>query len=315
MRNKLTGHAYLAVEDEVHYTVEKFLDSLKKTFGTGRSSNYYRGQLSINYKKPNEHILDYIGRVKDLRCAIIEGDQTILRRRLVIDEIGLIDSFTLESFYEGLPREFRTELRAEGNTGLTDAFDKAIAINKRLERDESRGRIARNTHPRERLSAFVPPSPSSGVSILQRNARPNQLYNQRPAPTVSEDIPRKICSYCHNFGHLFAECRKRMYHANNSHSYNSNYYANDSRNRNNPNPVNNPTSSSGSANDGSYDVTEGTATAHGTERRVRVSRYPLVLQDDNIVILVIADGQPCDTEAYEFYQGSRLPPLNELMLG
>jgi len=67
IRNKLTGHAYLAVEDETHYTIEKFLDSLKKTFGTGRSSNYYRGQLSINYKKPNEHILDYIGRVKDLR--------------------------------------------------------------------------------------------------------------------------------------------------------------------------------------------------------------------------------------------------------
>jgi len=38
----------LAMEDETHYTIEKFLDSLKKTFGTGNNSNYYRGQLSIN---------------------------------------------------------------------------------------------------------------------------------------------------------------------------------------------------------------------------------------------------------------------------
>jgi len=234
IRNKLTGHAYLAVEDETHYTIEKFLDSLKKTFGTGKSSNYYRGQLSINYKKPNEHILDYIGRVKDLKSAIIEGDQTVLKRQLVIDEIALIDSFALESFYEGLPREFRTELKAEGYAGLTDAFAKAIAINKRLEKDEFRAQN-RNTRSCEGLPSPLPSTPP-GVSILRRNTSSNQQQSQEPAPTVSEDIPRKICSYCKNFGHLLSECRKRMYHANNPNNYNSNSpFVNNSRNPNNSN--------------------------------------------------------------------------------
>lgn len=82
LRNKLSNHAYLAVEDEIHPTIEKFLDFLKRTFGPGRNSNYYRGQLSKAYKKPGEHILDYIGRIKDLKTAIIEGDQTNLNRAL-----------------------------------------------------------------------------------------------------------------------------------------------------------------------------------------------------------------------------------------
>ncbi|KYN27680.1 hypothetical protein ALC57_02928 [Trachymyrmex cornetzi] len=80
LRNKLMHHAYLAVEDENHRTVDKFLDRLKRTFEPGRSANYYRGQLSIAYKKPNKHMLDYIGRIKDLRTAIIEGDQLNLNR-------------------------------------------------------------------------------------------------------------------------------------------------------------------------------------------------------------------------------------------
>src|SRR5436190_9113888 len=37
LRNKLTGHAYLAVEDEEHNTIDKFTDSLKRTFGPSRT--------------------------------------------------------------------------------------------------------------------------------------------------------------------------------------------------------------------------------------------------------------------------------------
>jgi len=93
LRNKFINHAYLAVEDEVHSIVEKFLDTLKRVFEPGRSANYYRGQLSIIFKKPNEHILDYIGKIKDLRTAIIKGDQTNLDRPLNDIEIMTIDSF------------------------------------------------------------------------------------------------------------------------------------------------------------------------------------------------------------------------------
>lgn len=151
LRNKLTHHVYLAVEDEIHATVDKFLDVLKRTFGPNRSANYYRGQLSIAYKKPAEHILDYIGRIKDLRTAAIEGDQTSFDRTLNEAEVASIDSYVLEAFYEGLPREYRTELRAEGYSNFADACTKVITIGKRLEREEARYRNSRtprdNTQP------------------------------------------------------------------------------------------------------------------------------------------------------------------------
>lgn len=134
----------MAIEDEIHETLDKFLDSLEKVFGPGRSSNFYRGQLSTNYKKKNEHILDYIGRIKELRNCIIEGeqlaDQNNLDRTLNSNELSLIDSFMLESFYEGLPPNYRSEVRTEGYNNLTEAYSEAIIVSKRFERGEIRFR-------------------------------------------------------------------------------------------------------------------------------------------------------------------------------
>lgn len=58
LRNKLSHHAYFAIEDETHFTVTKFLEILKRIFGPGRSADYYRVELSIAYKKPRKHILN-----------------------------------------------------------------------------------------------------------------------------------------------------------------------------------------------------------------------------------------------------------------
>ena len=200
LRNKLMGHAYLAVEDEVHLTIDKFLDTLKRTFGSGRTANYYRGQLSIIHKKTAEHILDYIGRIKDMRTAIIEGDQTNFDRQLTGDEIASIDALALESFYEELPREYRVELRAEGYTNFADACSKIIIISKRLEREEAREKQTRN--PR-----------TNQTQILNKNSVNNNSQNNSSSPAgTSSSTEQKICSYCKRFGHLINECRTRQYH-------------------------------------------------------------------------------------------------------
>lgn len=203
LKNKLAHHAYLAVEDEFHPTLDNFLDTLKRVFGSGRSPNYYRGQLSMAYKRPNEHILDYIGRIKDLKSAIIDGDQTNLGRPLTETEIASIESFALEAFFEGLPREHRVELRAEGYRNFADACSKVLTINKRLEREDARNRTSRT--PREN-SALSSPTPR----VLQREPS-STLVNASGSPAL---MGRKICSYCKNLGHLVNECRKRRYHEN-----------------------------------------------------------------------------------------------------
>lgn len=215
LRNKLSHHAYLAVEDETHLTVDKLLDALKRTFGPNRDSNYYRGQLSNAYKKPGEHILDYIGRIKDLRTAIIEGDQTNLNRSLTEAESSAIDAYALEAFYEGLPRDYRIELKAEGYSCLSDACSKTITIQKRLEREEARYRSGQN--PRDRSAAIQGPPP---VRVAQRDAPfvpSTQNTDRQTAVSGTPNITgQKICGYCKNFGHVINECRKRQYNENNS---------------------------------------------------------------------------------------------------
>lgn len=203
LKNKLNNHAYLAVEDEVHLTVGNFVDALKRVFGSGRSSNYYRGQLSMVYKKPNEHILDYIGRIKDLKAAIIEGDQTNLGRNLSEVELTSIESFALEAFFEGLPREHRVELRAEGYSNFTEACSKVLVINRRLERDEIRNKSIRTFREN--------PPPAPNVQILRRDPA------AAPSDPSDSSGGRKICTYCKKFGHLIHECRRRLYNENNNH--------------------------------------------------------------------------------------------------
>jgi len=202
LRNKLIGHAYLAVEDEIHSSVDQLIDCLKRTFGPARTSNYYRGQLSINFKKPSEHILDYIGRVKDLRNAIIEGDQIQLCRPLNKHEVDQIDSYALESFFEGLPPEYRTEIRMEGYNTLPEAYNRAVLINKRLERDRIRQRDAKPNSTRTNPTSSVERG-TPGVSIKQPD-------RQQPSADTSP-MQTKICAYCKNFGHLISECKKRQY--------------------------------------------------------------------------------------------------------
>ena len=211
----------MAVEDEVHLTVDKFLDTLKRTFGSGRTANYYRGQLSIIHKKPAEHILDYIGRIKDMRTAIIEGDQTNFDRRLTEPEIASIDALALESFYEGLPREYRVELRAEGYINFADACTKVITISKRLEREEARERQARNTRT-------IPTT--NHTQILNKNS--NSQNNSNTLGSTEQ----RVCGYCKRLGHLIHECRTRQYHINNNTGNNSsNYNRNSNYNQDNNN--------------------------------------------------------------------------------
>ncbi|KAL6255662.1 hypothetical protein P5V15_012909 [Pogonomyrmex californicus] len=199
----LTGHAYLAVEDEIYNTVDQFIDCLKRTFGPVRTSNYYRGQLSINFKKSSEHILDYIGRVKNLRNAIIEGNQNQFGRPLNLLEIEQIDSYALESFFESLIPEYRTEIRMEGYQNLSEAYNKAILISKRLERDRVRQRDTkpnpvRNISTTNQNRRTIPP-----ISVMQ----PDRRQSSSPNPSLQV----KICAYCKNFGHLISECKKRQY--------------------------------------------------------------------------------------------------------
>ncbi|KYN07860.1 hypothetical protein ALC62_01166 [Cyphomyrmex costatus] len=296
LRNKLTGHAYLAVEDEIHDSIDQLIDCLKRNFGPARSSNYYRGQLSINFKKSSEHILDYIGRTKDLRNAIIEGDQTQFGRELNPYEIEQIDSYSLESFFEGLPPEYRSEMRIEECYTLLDAYNKAILINKRLERDRARQRDTKAN-----------PITNSPLSSSDENSRPPPLYSSQ----------FEIVSELSDEPHI-----QQVYFP---------VVQNNTEQRQSPlppialtptntsaiqlPPANDTDTDEQAAESDSTDEDDETMNQHLTQARIRTVRDQLSIRRDHVVILITTDGHPFDNGAKEFQQLNKIPPLTDLTLG
>lgn len=135
--NKLRNRAYYAVEDEPCDTVTQLIDLLTGAFGSPKTIDQYRGELSMIYMKQHEHIIDYISRVKDLRTSIMDAER---RARGHLDPrfVAEIDGLTARSFCDNLPLEFRLQLKPEAYHSYTEAFATAKIIAKRQELDRQR---------------------------------------------------------------------------------------------------------------------------------------------------------------------------------
>lgn len=135
--NKLRNRAYYAVEDEPCDTVTQLIDLLTGAFGSPKTIDQYRGELSMIYMKQHEHIIDYISRVKDLRTSIMDAER---RAKGHLDPrfVAEIDALTARSFCDNLPLEYRLQLKPEAYHSYTEAFASAKIIAKRQELDRQR---------------------------------------------------------------------------------------------------------------------------------------------------------------------------------
>lgn len=235
--NKLRGRALVAVEDEPCHNVTHLIDLLTTAFGPQKTIEQYRGELSTIYLGPREHILDYISRVKDLRSSILDG----LRREgeNVNARTAEIDALTARSFCDGLPWEYRLQLKSEHHSKPFEAFTAAKIIAKRAETDKQRygnpsysGRSPWG-QPVKPLVQSAPPRPFASYENRERPrdngitydrsrnfpVTPNRETNRNsPPPNIRNTTDRasKWCKYCKYQGHEIDECRKRQY--NNSRS-------------------------------------------------------------------------------------------------
>ncbi|XP_076549272.1 uncharacterized protein LOC143308216 [Osmia lignaria lignaria] len=128
---RLRGRAALAIEDEFCETVATVCNRLKDIFEPRRSVDHFRGEMANIFMKPNEHILDFIGRVKDLRDAILDCNRQS-------PNIANVDDLTVDSFINGLNPTLRAEIRPFRNAPLIHVFDEAIRAYKQSELDRVR---------------------------------------------------------------------------------------------------------------------------------------------------------------------------------
>lgn len=237
LRNKLKGRAYTAMEDDSFTDIKAFTDRLKEVFGASKSLNQYRGELGNIAKTKNEHIIDYISRVKDLHAAITEEEipdhGATSRTRQVI-----LENETLECFVAGLPPDFRLRLKLEGCATLAAAYSNAVRIEKEIEMDrvnfrETRSEtkntsqtnvksiVARDTlicgncnkkgHKSEDCWAKYPEKrpqrPRANDNHPQTNKNPISTQNW---DKTRDAKPRPSCDYCAKLGHVITQCYKKQ---------------------------------------------------------------------------------------------------------
>lgn len=216
--NKLQGHAYQAVEGSEIHSVADLAHRLKSVFGPNKSLDQYRGELGNAYMKPNENIFDYIGRIKDLRTAIMDGELT-LRGHFDEWSIDNIEKSVLDSFVNGLPSDILIRVKLEGYNNLDEAIIKAIQVSKLLEAEALRQKPLppRGSSATHRADTYTP-----RYHLQPTTATDTRKILQRPAntPFIKPLIPglpgpnapvQKTCRYCKKDGHLIDECRKLAY--------------------------------------------------------------------------------------------------------
>lgn len=176
--NRLRGRAQAAVEDEPCDNITQFIDLLTSAFGSQKTINQYRGELSIIHIRKGEHILDYVSRVKDLRSAIIDSERRE-RGQLTNGQLADINALTARSFCEGLPLEFRLQFQPACYNQPFEAFSTAKTIARRLELDKARFEGPSKAQQWTELYPLNPIGPPRAQSTPHRSPPLRDRYDHR----------------------------------------------------------------------------------------------------------------------------------------
>lgn len=230
--NRLRGRAYYAVEDEPCDTITQLIDLLNGAFGSPKTIDQYRGELSACYLKAGEHMLDYISRIKDLRTAILDAERRE-KGALSLAEVDSIDGLTARSFCDGLPLQYRLQMHREHYNHPFEAFSVAKVLAKREELDRQRNagnapqsrnnttrapeygrQIDRNRPPPQRYDRDAPPTRAITDGTRMPPPREAQGPSRYSPPVTRVTGSNPWCRYCKISGHEIHECRKRAYNNN-----------------------------------------------------------------------------------------------------
>lgn len=215
--NKLYGHAYAAVEGTEYPSVFSLTKRLKQVFGPNKSTDQYRGELANIYMKPNEHILDYVERVRELQTSIMDGETTSAG---FIGEVtqSSIEFSARDSFINGLPPDLLVRVKLEGPSTLDQAVVCAIQFTKTLEAENLRRRPTAYRPP-ALFRADVPTNLRNATSNPPRGTSEQPTNVSRSAPFIKPLIPGlpgpnypdRVCFYCKAPGHFMRSCPKMIY--------------------------------------------------------------------------------------------------------
>ncbi|KAI4473213.1 hypothetical protein M0802_016252 [Mischocyttarus mexicanus] len=126
-KSRLMRSAYRLLIGVEFHAIEEFLEAVKKTFSPRKTANQYIGEIGNLRQNPNETVMQYACRTRELETALIDSIKTEFPENSA-QIINKVETDLLKGFTDGITTSIRTELRLNGNKTLTDAIADAIAL-------------------------------------------------------------------------------------------------------------------------------------------------------------------------------------------
>lgn len=136
--NKLQGRAFNTIIDREISSIRDLTTQLKNLFAPFKTLNEYRGELASIFQRPEENIIDYIGRFNDLKAALNDGMRQKYGNNIPLGLKNETDCDILDGFVRGLLPQIRDKLEIQKYSNLSSAIDKAVNISKVVEIDRKR---------------------------------------------------------------------------------------------------------------------------------------------------------------------------------
>jgi hypothetical protein len=239
LKFRISDNASTVIDDIPIFTVNDLVQNLKLIFAVHQSSNYYRGQLSNQTKKPNESMLDFIDRFAETYAAIIDCMCIEMgKENLSDEENNNLERDCMLEFLYALPPNMRLLMNPANYQNLPQIYAEAIRIERRVEIDKMRHFNNQNNYnnrsPNPNHFNNNNKNPRNNQDArTERNNRPNfnansneirrgdgnrdfrrdETRENRPGGNYNnsqEPRNNRFCTYCGKRGHQRDFCFKKQ---------------------------------------------------------------------------------------------------------
>lgn len=210
---KISGRARAALEYIDCYTMSDLIYHISIELGPCRNLSDYYVELRGLRLDPNEDMLDYLSRAKDLHEDMLMAERREQRTPLSPEIIYRLDKTTIRALIYCFPPGLRNLPKPEQFQTLQEAYIKIKELIHVWKRDTRVFDISDYKH------IYDVTQHNTQCEYSQYDTqREFQRKSQRPIQNKSAYDPNKYCTHCKRPGHIYNECRRRSrnYNPNNS---------------------------------------------------------------------------------------------------
>ncbi|KAI4473763.1 hypothetical protein M0802_015950 [Mischocyttarus mexicanus] len=190
-KSRLMGSAYRVLIGVEFHTIKEFLEAVKKTFSPRKTANQYIGEIGNLRQNPNETVMQYACRTRELETALIDSIKTEFPENSA-QIINKVETDLLKGFTDGITTSIRTELRLNGNKTLTDAIADAIALENKTTPNPPNSSYNRNNNNRNSNGRYEERYTITENRTYRFNYNQDQVKNVEDIIDVEEINDRRI---------------------------------------------------------------------------------------------------------------------------